>query len=144
MAMPPVCARLGSACATPAPTTLCMLVLGAKAWQQLVGYTAFPNGSQSTQGFKMGGHLVFNMEFQANQRASKESISASLSVQGFWGSATASAEKQSEMRAASVNIKKRISSNTGLPPGPCSREWLVGRGARCCAKSCRNGVPPDW
>ena len=57
----------------------------------------------------MGGYITFSMEYQANQRASKQAISAQLSVKGVWGSGSGSVTNNKLSKESSVNIVKKVS-----------------------------------
>ena len=63
----------------------------------------------------MGGFVSFTMDYQANQRASKETISAHVSVESVFFSASGSFNSDNEMKSNSVNIKKNARTNTLLP-----------------------------
>lgn len=88
-------------------------------------------GSHFIIGFRMGGYITFSMEYQANQRASKKSISAKLSAKGIWGSASGSVSSDKLAKESSVNIIKKVRLGAAFP-------------ARRAHLRVVCGSPPQW
>lgn len=78
-------------------------------------------GSHFVVGFQRGGTLLATYTLQANQRASKQEIEASLGVGIAFVRVTAKGGFSDSRAGKTVNIVKSVKTNTDLPVAECAR-----------------------